>query len=523
MKLNLNKPKLSGERFHSLNTKTAIIYLSFALLIILVVTSLIFENQSDLIVKNSIITAERKVYMIDHEINNSINHIKSNDIKYVLDKISSILDEGKISKYTIFSEDGKILKISSNSDEKKLVNREEFTNIHRAIFKNENEGKFFYAEIKKNLNDLKDKKEIIFYMPYVGNAQNTFVIKFPIAIVDLEYQMNLLYKQSILLTIGMFLLVAIIAFIYYKIVISPIKLISDTSLKVAHGNYEVQLNIKNNDEIGILSNSFNKMVTSLKKTTGELKDTIYDLNEYNKLIQHELDIAKIIQEGMLPNVAKYGKIIFSAYYNALEKISGDYYDFLELPDGSIGIIIADVSGHGIHAALITIMAKFLFNTHGSTYLSPADLLSKINYEISTTVKTGDFLSAFYLIVDPENNTKFCNAGHHSVLLYRKNGELEELYENGAYLGLIENFPVPLNVKETKLGKGDRLILYTDGITEQIDHKGNYYGKERLKDYIRENLSLPIDQLVAGVIYDLNSFANGFRQIDDHTLLILEIS
>jgi len=522
MKKIINKFRLSDINYYSLNTKTAIIYMSLALLIILIVTSLIFENQSDLIVRNSILKAERKVYMIDHEIFYLMEHAKKNNIKYLSDQIHKIFIENEIPKYTLFDETGNIIKIFPESNSLKQAGKEEFTNINRSIFKNENEGKLFYAEIKKTAVELRAEKEIIFYKPFTSNFQNTFVIKFPVAIMDIEYQMNILYKQCILLIIGMVLLVAVIALIYSRIVIQPVKMISDASSKVANGDYKVQLNIKSNDEIGILSDSFNKMVSSLEITTGELKNTIFELDEQNRLIQHELDVAKIIQEGMLPKVVKHGQVKFSAYYKALEKISGDYYDLIELPDGSIGIIIADVSGHGIHAALITIMAKFLFNSHGSSYISPADLLSKMNYEISATVKTGDYVSAFYLIIDPDNLVKFANAGHHSMLLYRENGEFEELNEKGTFLGLIENFPVPLNVREAKLRDGDRLILYTDGITEQLNHKGSYYGEDRLKKSIQENISLSIEKLLSSIIDDLNSFSEGYKQIDDHTLLILEI-
>lgn len=510
-------------KFNSLNIKTTIIYVVLALLNISIITGLIFENQSDLIVKNTILEAEKIVYTVNSEIQNiSMGKIKNR--KGYVKSLESILRSIKLERYAIFDEQADILSIFPEKDRSNISEKIEFTNVNRAIFKKENEGKVFHAEISDTPEKLKKQKVINFYMPLTSKGQNNITIKLTVSIMGIDEQMGLLYRQLGLLIAGMVIIVIVIALLYNRMVIRPVKLISKASKDVADGDYKVKVSVKNKDEIGTLSYSFNDMVRSLDTTTNQLKETIGELEEQNDLIQHELDIARSIQEGMLPATVDYDRVKVATYYKALEKISGDYYDIVEFPDGSLGIIIADVSGHGIPAALITIMAKFLFYTYGAEYQSPAELMERMNREIAKTVKTGDYITAFYMIIDPGNGVRYANAGHHNTLVHKKKtGEIEELEEEGIYLGLIEELPTPYGVSKGRLEKGDRIILYTDGISEQANPEGEQYGDDRLKEQIKAHYELPIDKIVSDIIEDVNQFSGGSKRIDDYTLFAIEIT
>jgi sigma-B regulation protein RsbU (phosphoserine phosphatase) len=213
-----------------------------------------------------------------------------------------------------------------------------------------------------------------------------------------------------------------------------------------------------------------------------------------------------------------------SYYQPLEKISGDFFDIIELPDGSLGIIIVDVSGHGIPAALITIMMKFLISSYGPEYASPDELLKKMNGELSKVIKTGDYVTAFYVIIGPDNILRHSNAGHNCALLHRKTiNDISELYGEGLFLGLVDNDTVKYDVYELQLENGDRVILYTDGITEQQNTGGEMYGIDRFYEVIMDNIHRESQDLMNFIINDLKEFSNGAPQNDDTTLLIVDIN
>lgn len=509
---------------HSLNAKTAITYLLLAVLIITVITGLIFENQSELIVKNTLLEAEKVVYNANDEIQKLVKAAGLEPGKRGAERLGALLDDSGINTFAVLNDQADVLSIRPESDRRALSDRNEFVNINRAVFKKENTRKIFHAEIAKSPAGLKEQQNIVFYMPVAAKNGENFIVRLPVSIQGIDMQMQALYRQTGLLVAGMIAILAVFAWVYNRMVIRPVKLISSASLKVAGGDYSVHVSVKNDDEIGVLSKSFNGMVDALEVTTTQLRDNIVKLEEQNEIIQDELDIARTIQEGMLPQTVKYDRMILSAYYRALEKISGDFYDVIEFPDGSNGIFIADVSGHGIPAALITIMTKFILYTFGPELTNPDELMGKMNHDIARIVKTGDYVTAYYMIIDPSNTVRFVNAGHHAPFLYRRRtGEIEELKEQGTFLGILEDLPAPYHVGEAKLEKGDRLVLYTDGVTEQMDASGAQYTEERLRDFIMSHADDPVERMVALAIEDVITFTGSSERLDDYTLIAIDIT
>jgi sigma-B regulation protein RsbU (phosphoserine phosphatase) len=153
---------------------------------------------------------------------------------------------------------------------------------------------------------------------------------------------------------------------------------------------------------------------------------------------------------MLPPPGPKQRIRFASHYSPLHKISGDFFDTIDFPDGSVGVIIVDVSGHGIPAALITIMIKFLTSSYGTEYRSTAEFLTRLNSELAKVIKTGDYIAAFYMIIKPDNTIQYSSAGNNSALVLEASGTgLHELADEGLFLGLMENLPVSYNEKESR--------------------------------------------------------------------------
>jgi phosphoserine phosphatase RsbU/P len=505
----------------SLNTKTTLLYMLLAMFSISLIIGLIFENQTDLIVKNTILEAEKVVYTVNSE----IQVLKDlPDEKKMARAMAEVLKSVNITKYVIFNEKAEPLVVFPESDSAGISARMEFIYINRAIFKKENEGKIFHAEIVQSPWEMKGLQFINFYMPHTHIKDKNLIIKISVSIMGIDSKINRLYRQCALLIAIMILIVIFFAFLLNKMIIRPVKQLSEASSTVAKGDYSVQLSINNDDEIGSLASSFNEMVRSLDTTSTRLKETINNLETQNDIIQTELDMARTIQIGMLPKKIDFDRIGLSVYYKALGKISGDYYDIIRFSDGSIGIIIADVSGHGIPAALITMVTKFIFHTYAHEYVNPLDLMKKMNSELLNVVSSDNYVTAFYMIIDVNNNIRFSCAGHGPAIIYRESiDKFDKLHNKGLMLGVFDEPSMPFKMGSDTVARGDRLILYTDGITDQTNLSREQYGEARMMELIRANRNKPVDFVLKELVEDLNIFKGDARQKDDISIIIIEIT
>ena len=227
------------------------------------------------------------------------------------------------------------------------------------------------------------------------------------------------------------------------------------------------------------------------KRTEELQDALSSLRSRDEQIQKQLDMASVIQRSILPGkIDDWNELKFAVRYMAMEKIGGDFYDVHLLKDDKIGIMIADVSGHGIPAALVTTMAKMSFGNAGTKYDSPKKIFQEMNQNILDHVKTQDYMTCFMLAIDDEYNVVYSNASHQKAILLRADdGTIELLDTNGLFIGAIEEARDSYEEKKTKLEYGDRIILYTDGIPEAINEEREEYSNQRLEDVIRKNRHL----------------------------------
>ena len=508
-------------KFISLNIKASLIYTALALLIITVITTLIFENQSDLIVKNTLLESQIKINTLLTDIDNAHILAEARDEKLTA-KLTPLLKAYSSGTFTVYNERGDILATSMKHPPATHAVNNDFTNINRAIFNRENNRKLFYAAFSGSVRSMQ-KKRINFFIPLRKHSGSYIIIKLPLYGSAIEQRMGYLYRQIGILISGMLVIILFIALLFRRIIIRPIEQISRVSKIVAGGDFSAAATCTSNDELGVLATQFNAMVRSLDEKTVMLNDTINTLETQNTLIQHELDIANKIQGGMLPNADSLQGLRLTPLFMPLEKISGDFYDIIEFPDGSVGIIIVDVSGHGIPAALITIMIKILVSTYGLDYLSPADFLKKLNSELAKVITTGDFIVAFYIIIGPDHTVRYSSAGNNSAIVQKTDAvELSELYDEGLFLGIIENAAVKYNVNSMQLNTGDRLVLFTDGIPEQRNIHGEMYGEERLQSLIIEHKNKDSQELMNAVVDSFKTFMGTAPQDDDITLLIIDM-
>ncbi|MCX5668037.1 MAG: CHASE2 domain-containing protein [Candidatus Omnitrophica bacterium] len=243
--------------------------------------------------------------------------------------------------------------------------------------------------------------------------------------------------------------------------------------------------------------------------------TLYKyISEWKKrlLLENELNIAKKIQESFLPKSLPEaeGMDIEAAMFTA-HQIGGDLYDFRAFSDGTLGVMIGDVSGKGVPASLFMAMVTSEFKFFAAPGVAPEAVLSGLNSKLAKESSSSLFVTAFYLIFDMKKRTvKFSNGGHLPVIRLNATGE-EELLDvsEGTPLGIIDSV---YGGKELQFKKGDTFILYTDGITEAMNSRRELYGGERLIKAAKASGGFPSKGIIDAILKDVRNFEPRSTQI-----------
>ncbi len=238
-------------------------------------------------------------------------------------------------------------------------------------------------------------------------------------------------------------------------------------------------------------------------------------------IEQELQVARRIQQASLPKEvpALEGWEIYPLYRPARE-VGGDFYDFFELKDGHLGIVVGDATGKGVPAALVMASARSMLRAVAQASDSPGEALRRVNDPLATDIPPNMFVTCFYAILDPKSGSlNYANAGHDLPYLHR-NGAAEELRATGMPLGLMPG--MGYEEKQTILEAGEAALLYSDGLVEAHDPKGEMFGFPRLRALVAEHGEE--SSLGEFLLEELYSFVGeGWEQEDDITLLTLKRS
>jgi len=242
-------------------------------------------------------------------------------------------------------------------------------------------------------------------------------------------------------------------------------------------------------------------------------------------MQHEMEAARQIQESILPHEKpdlEYCSV--TVKYVPVASVAGDFYDFIAPDKNKTGILISDVAGHGVPAALIASMLKVALLSQASSWLNPAAVLEGLN-RILCKQPTGKFVTAGYLLIDPIAGSALYSGAAHPPLLFwqAEENKVTEYEENGLLLGFrpeekYTNIQFPLS-------PGDRIFLYTDGIIESMDPLGDIFGLTRFKEFIESQSHLTLDHFADSLLGELARWAgnkSGSGYEDDLTLIALEV-
>jgi serine phosphatase RsbU (regulator of sigma subunit) len=286
------------------------------------------------------------------------------------------------------------------------------------------------------------------------------------------------------------------------------------SRRLIHDSIESQIQVERTNQ---------NLEQLVEERTQELEEKNAILTSRNKQIKMELQLARQIQRELLPDaIPKLQRCKLVTWYMPLEETGGDFYHVQVLPDDRLNIFISDVSGHGLPAAFITSMIKISIDSI-SDCKQPSEMLYHLNRLLLGKTAT-HFVTAFNCILDLKNLTlQFANAGHvHPLLWQHDSGEIIALSSQGRLLGVQSE----LNLKDSAifpLQQGDKLLLFTDGLTEAFNHANEMYGDSRLHEFLHHNFHKDIQTLLNGIVQDINLYTGDRALSDDIAILVVEIT
>ena len=323
-----------------------------------------------------------------------------------------------------------------------------------------------------------------------------------------------LYINSCMEVMCFALLFTIIYFLIKLIVVNDIHSINGTLKKISGGQLDERVRVISTVEMEELSGHINETVEALNRY----------IDEADQRMKKDLELAKDIQHSALPSVfPPYPEIRDFAVFatmNTAREVGGDFYDFFLLGDGRLAFEIADVSGKGIPAAMFMMRAKTLIKGLAESGRDAGEVMTEVNDQLCQNNDAGMFVTCWFGILDYSNgHIVFVNAGHNPPLLCGKDGYRYLKTRAGLVLAGMEG--IPYRMQELDLNPGDRLFLYTDGVTEATSADTELYGEERLLRYLNDHRDDPIESLPGGVKEDIDTFINGAEQFDDITMLVLE--
>jgi len=269
-------------------------------------------------------------------------------------------------------------------------------------------------------------------------------------------------------------------------------------------------------------------ITTLDILSNQLVVTLQNASLYmesleKQRMEEELSMARQIQLDLLPKILPRGDDYeFAAYSHPSRYVGGDFYDFLKTKRDTTGIVIADVSGKGMPAALMVSQIQAMLRSEVRSTDSLVQILNNVNYLMATTTSSEKFVTLFYADFDPNLKTlEYSNAGHNYPIIVNLEGEYQFLTEGGLLMGAFND--AVYKSAQVKLNAGDLVFFYTDGINEAQNVNGEQFGEERLLELIREFRNLSARKITERIVSEVNNFASDDMPQDDMTVIALKLS
>ena len=359
------------------------------------------------------------------------------------------------------------------------------------------------------------------YYAEINGAKYMYVFKFVegYCIIAAMPEAEAAFMRDASLYTSIFMQVIIFAtlfvFIYIlikRVIINNLQRINDTLGRITKGDLNVTVDVRSNREFSSLSDDINSTVATLKRYIAEAAARI----------DKELEYAKQIQLSALPtNFPENEDFEIYAQMIAAKEVGGDFYDFYKLDDTTVAFLVADVSGKGIPAAMFMMTAKTIIKDLAESGMVVNDIFTKANEKLCENNESGMFVTAWMGILDlATGKLQYANAGHNPPLIKKANGDFEYLKSRAGFV-LAGMEGVRYRVGELTLRPGDRVFLYTDGVSEATNSENQLYGEERLLSFMNRNSTVDATALLPGLKANIDAFVGDAPQFDDITMLMFD--
>jgi sigma-B regulation protein RsbU (phosphoserine phosphatase) len=334
-----------------------------------------------------------------------------------------------------------------------------------------------------------------------------------------------IYAMAFVAVAGIFLVLEILAFLVgvrlTKSITRTVDEVYGATERVRAGDFSHRINLPARDQLTALGEAFDSMTASVERLLRESQE--------KSRMQSELDIAREVQRQLFPRtLPRVPGLELFGLCNPARSVSGDYYDFIQIDSNRVGLVLGDIAGKGISAALLmaaiqsSLRAQFYngMSRHGldlAVPFSTAEVVKRLNHQLYESTSTEKYATFFYAVYDGTTRTlTYTNAGHLPPVLYRRE-RMERLSAGGTVVGLFS--PVEYAQAMVRLEPGDTLLAFTDGLTEPENIFGEEFGEERLLAATARVLNSPLDKL-AGEVYEAVMEWTGSPELQDDMTLIV---
>lgn len=387
--------------------------------------------------------------------------------------------------------------------------------------------------------DFDDEKKYIAYAPIKGTDWSLAVVmpldeiigpalatESKIASVTETTSQHISKKIKNILTmidgvfIGVIIIVLLIAYFMSKKITRPIYALNKGAKIVGSGDLDYNLDVKTGDEIEDLANSFNAMTSNLKDYINKLTTT----TAVKERMEKELKIARDIQMSIIPKkfppFPRRKEFDIYAVLRPAREVGGDFYDFFFIDEDNICFLIGDVSGKGVGASLFMAMTVSAIKIISSQLKKPDRILAKLNEQIVKDKDFPMFVTIFCGILNIKTGELlYASGGHNPPLIIKKSGAIDYLESSdGMVVGAFAE--AVFKSERLQLNAGDTIYMYTDGVTEAVDHNGEFYSDKRLKECLAFLRGNSVKDLVLNSLRDIVHFFRGVPQSDDITIVVL---
>jgi two-component system, sensor histidine kinase LadS len=410
---------------------------------------------------------------------------------------------------------------------------------------------FILIILFKNLLNLqaefKWEKKVIILLAYLSSISflMIFFVEYSRMIVPLNIMGFLYMITSILIVIravlrgnrtAIFFLFTWIVFLAGGIVLTlrnfnilPQNFFTMYSLQIGSTIEMLLLSLALIDRINFMKKELSILNTNLEEKveerTRELSRVLNLLQAKDLTIESELDLASDLQKCIFPaKETVFPFIKFLGHHEYLMKVGGDFYDLLPLPNDAVGVLIADVSGHGIPAALLSTMYKISFINATRRLTSPVEIFKEVNKSISSIMNTHDYLTALFVVIEPSGKITYSSAAHRPAFLFKqKTKKIISIATKGLFIGMLGDASETFEEKTEQLEFGDRILFYTDGIIDAFNLKEDRWSADELEKSFLKSSSLNLESSLEQIKQDWNNFRGGKSLNDDSTLLLIEFN